>query len=172
MAGPIGNKNAQGHGGTIGNQNAVGNSGGRERIYDREAIAKDLIAWSKQMFSTNLNRFCGDREIVPEYLSVWAKESFEFSQALKIARANIASNREDLLNRGGFHQAAYNRNQRYYDHFECTQWEYEKTLESKLKSEDEKGTINVRITREPWKEHSDTTQIPMPTLSDSSVEGS
>lgn len=109
---------------------------GRPKEYDREAIGKALLEWAKKDDSLNLNGFCttNDPLIPPSYLSVWAKEDDEFSQAYEITKSFLAVRRELKLKDGELHVKAYDLNASVYDFFLKEERRKEKEHEAEVKA--------------------------------------
>jgi len=110
-------------------------AGGRPPEYDRSKIANDLIEWAKKPDSINLCKFCATYEVMlpPSYISVWAKESTEFSQAYEFAKTCIGARREELLNSEQLHVKAYDLNAKTYDYFLNEQAQKSAEFEANLK---------------------------------------
>lgn len=135
--------------GTFGNKNAIGNQGGRPRTWDRKFIALEMIAWSKLDTATNLNGFCGIHEIWPQKLYEWADDDIEFWEALTITKSNLAQRREDMLNQGLLHKAAYDNNAGAYDYVIKRNKRKDMEFESKLKhAELAKVDANIVLSHE------------------------
>lgn len=69
-------------------------TGGRPRKYDLSKInsfADELIAWMKIPTNVWFKDFCLDKDIDPDLMSEWAKESEKFSGAYKLAKARQES---------------------------------------------------------------------------------
>jgi len=65
-------------------------TGGRPRRHsteDVERFADELIVWIKKESSFWLKDFCLERDIDPDYMSIWAKENEKFAGAYKIAKS-------------------------------------------------------------------------------------
>lgn len=64
-------------------------TGGRPRRYstdDIEKFAGELIIWMKNESHFWLKDFCLERDIDPDYMAEWAKESDKFNGAYKLAK--------------------------------------------------------------------------------------
>jgi hypothetical protein len=111
---------------------------GRPEKYDRKQIALDLIAWAKQDDSINLCKFCclHDPIIPPPYLSEWAKEDKDFSEAYRVAKSFLGFRREEKLNRDEMHVKAYDLNAKTYDFFLNEQAQATSAFESSLKQKE------------------------------------
>src|SRR5690349_20543326 len=110
---------------------------GRPQEYDREVIARELIEWAQKDDSINLNKFCALHNPIfpPSYLSVWAKESKEFSQAYEAAKSFLGFRREERLNSEELHVKAYDLNAKTYDYFLREQVELESNQDTHKKKE-------------------------------------
>lgn len=112
---------------------------GRHKMWDRDKVAENLIEWAKKEDSINLNGFCitHDPLIPPSYLSVWAKEDDNFSQAYDTAKAFLAVRRELKLKNNELHVKAYDLNAAVYDYFLKEERRKEKEYEAGLKNNKE-----------------------------------
>ncbi len=129
-----------------GNKNAVGNCGGRPRLYHPEEEAKAIDEWSKLDNSINLVGFCVYRDICPDYIYDWEKESTEFSQALKKAKARLADRREKMMNENKLNYGSFNRYQSVFDPFLYKHEDNLKAREAELKANaDSKSQQPVNI---------------------------
>lgn len=112
--------------------------GGRPREHDRDAIALDLIEWSKLDTSTNLNGFCASRGLAPSKITDWARECEKFRGAYEEAKAALGQRRETMLALGTLHTKAYDLNAAVYDHFLKDERRSEMAYESDLRKGEEK----------------------------------
>lgn len=90
---------------------------GRERIYDPEKMADELLEWVKDEESINFVQFCADRGYLPGLIWRLDNESEEFSYAYSIAKMKLAERRERFLNAEVLNYGAYQRYQSSYDPF-------------------------------------------------------
>ena len=111
---------------------------GSPRKYDREKIAKDLIAWARKESSVNLCDFCSSREppLDPRKLSHWAITDNKFSESFNAAKAFLGARRERLVNEGKFHTRTYEMNATTYDHFMKNEKRSQSVFESILKKKE------------------------------------
>lgn len=120
---------------------------GRPREYDREALAASLIEWAKQPDSINLNKFCALNGIPPSYLTAWAKDSVDFSEAYEYAKCFLGFRREEMLSSEMLHVKAYDLNATTYDYFlaeeKRKQAAYQATLAAEAESKKQNITINL-----------------------------
>jgi hypothetical protein len=113
----------------------MSNPNGRPPHHNQEAIAKDLVEWSKLDTSTNLNGFCGSRGLAPSYITRWARENPQFCLAYEEAKANIGQRREERLSAGTLHVKAYDLNANVYDHFRKDEMQQQQRFEMGLDKE-------------------------------------
>ena len=95
-------------------------AGGRPRE-DKSQVAQQLLEWAKKQGSVHLCKFCVeycDPPIAPHTLYKWGCEDEEFRKTYVLAKAYIAYKREEELNLGNLHPAAYNANKCVYDYFQ------------------------------------------------------
>ena len=111
---------------------------GRPKEYDRDALALSLIEWAKQPDSINLNKFCALNSIPPSYITAWAKDSKNFSEAYELAKSYIGFRREELLTNNCLHVKAYDLNATTYDHFLKQERRTQAEFEASLKNEQAK----------------------------------
>ncbi len=90
---------------------------GRQRIYDPDKIAEELLEWVQDEESLNFVQFCADRGYLPGLIWRLDKESEEFSYAYAIAKMKLAERRERFLNADALNYGAYQRYQSHYDPF-------------------------------------------------------
>jgi hypothetical protein len=110
---------------------------GRPKEYDRDAIALALIEWAKQPDSINLNKFCALNGLPPSYLTVWSKDSDNFSHAYEYAKTFIAFRREEMLTADQLHVKAYDLNATTYDYFLKEEKRKQAEFESNLRKQEE-----------------------------------
>ena len=112
---------------------------GRPKEFDRDKIAKDLIAWAKLPDSINLCKFCVTYEVFipPKYIAVWAKESDTFSAAYEFAKMCLGARREEMLNSDQLHVKAYDLNAKTYDYFLNEQVQSTAKFESSLRKDED-----------------------------------
>lgn len=119
---------------------------GRPREHDRNAIAQELIEWSKLPDSTNLNGFCCSRNppLPPTKIFQWAKECDYFRQCVDCAKAALAERREKMLNMDLLHAKAYDINARVYDAFLKDEVRQHAEFESKLKTQETESATETQ----------------------------
>lgn len=113
-----------------------------------EAEAQALFEWLKSPTAHKLLDFCNEREILVDELYYFADISPNFSRALKMAKQNIAANREDMVNKELINYGAYNRYVSFYDPMIHQHERSEKVFDSDLKKKilsDCNGNISVNI---------------------------
>lgn len=110
---------------------------GVHRVWDREKVFKDLIAWSKKPDSINLCGFCAENDLPPSMLIAWSKETKDFTESYELAKANLGSRREKMLNAETLHVKAYDLNAANYDVFLREERRVQAEFEAKLKKEEE-----------------------------------
>jgi hypothetical protein len=76
-----------------GNQNALGNEGGRQKEYDRIAIGKEMIEWSKRPDALTVPMFATSKGLHSGILRNWANEDVEFRSLFLAAKENVGINR-------------------------------------------------------------------------------
>lgn len=84
-------------------------------IDDIERFADELYEWIEHDENYILLKFCNERYILAEELSVFNDASPRFAQALAHAKQVLAMRREDMLNSGTMNQGVFNRYQGMYD---------------------------------------------------------
>jgi hypothetical protein len=90
-------------------------AGGRPREYDYAQEGRELEAWAQLDTSLNLYGFTKNKPYLASQMCEFAHASEEFSQSLKKAKELIALRREEKLNEGKLHIAAWGRSARMYD---------------------------------------------------------
>lgn len=102
---------------------------GRPRVHDRSRIAKEIIEWSELPDSLTLNRFCTSR--IPPLDPLFLRRIIdddgddELSLACRVAKANLAANREEANTDKMLSNQAFSSNLRTYDKFNEDQWQKE-----------------------------------------------
>lgn len=82
---------------------------------DLEKLAKELIEWSYQADALNLIGFSSPRRFSVTQLPEYAAQNKGFSEALKLAKENIAQNRFRAANNNQMIPAFYTRCEGMYD---------------------------------------------------------
>lgn len=116
---------------------------GRPRIYDREKILTDMLAWAKKDTSLNVNEFCAwyvDPPIGPRMLSIWSKEDDNFMQSYEAVKAFLAHRREQALKDGDIHVKCYDICAPAYDYLIKEEYREQEAYKSKLKQEEQKSS--------------------------------
>lgn len=107
----------------------------KNRQYDPDKMAEELLEWVKDEESINFTQFCADRGYLPGLIWRLEKESEEFSYAYQIAKMKLAERRERFLNAEMLNYGAYQRYQSDYDPFLNKHENVEKDKDSARKKE-------------------------------------
>lgn len=107
----------------------------KNRQYDPDKMAEELLEWVKDEESINFSQFCADRGYLPGLIWRLEKESEEFSFAYQIAKMKLAERRERHLNAEMLNYGAYQRYQSDYDPFLNKHENCEKDKDSARKKE-------------------------------------
>lgn len=100
----------------LGNKNALGcTTSGSPPKYDLSKEAADLLEWSLLPDSTSLYAFTDKKPYWAEQLCQFAKQSVEFSSALRKAKDRIALRREIAANKSTISSVVYNKTIHIYD---------------------------------------------------------
>lgn len=138
---------------------------GRERTYDREKIAQEMIEWAQLDSSVNLNGFCAIKLIPPGTLLRWKDEEHSFRESYELVKSILGNRREKMVSDGSLHVKAFAINATNYDKFlkEETREEYKFLNDLKMqekKSYDEEDILRAQHVLE-WvsKHQSDSSDL-------------
>lgn len=98
----------------------VNGEGGRPRKYsaeDVERFADDLLIWIKNEDNFWLKDFCLERDIDPDYMSIWARENEKFEGVYKLAK----SYQESKIFKGAMHDT-FNSSMSKFALMNCHGW--------------------------------------------------
>jgi hypothetical protein len=92
---------------------------GRPQEWDVDYIIQELAIWARLPDSLNINAFCTslNPEIDPEYLRQISKKNPELSRTLRIAKAYLATRREEANTEKMLGDKGYAANIKHYDIF-------------------------------------------------------
>lgn len=98
----------------------VNGEGGRPRKYstkDVERFADELLSWIKLEGNFWMKDFCLERDIDPDYMSIWAKENEKFGEVYKLAKAF----QESKIFKGAIHET-FNSGMSKFALINCHGW--------------------------------------------------
>lgn len=90
-------------------------AGGRPQEYDRIAIGKEMVKWSKNPNALTVPMFATSKGMHSEMLRTWANQDAEFRSLFLQAKENVGINRLKSVQNNSLNEGIYKQTMHFYD---------------------------------------------------------